>query len=184
MKAEAIIKEAEQKAQQTLEQARSNAKREADEILAKARLEADALRRSILSSRIRANRLRLLEEKNRIVQSILQSVEERLAKMAAEERFEDTLKRFVSEAVDAVGVEQPTVRLGFRELSKKQLDQLVKSVPKGPKIVFEEQPIDGLGGVIVSDADGKIVYNNSFRARLDRLDTQLLAVIASTIFGE
>lgn len=184
MKADAIIREAEEKAHATLAQAKSKAQVEADETLSRARVEADALKRSILSSRIRANRLRLLEEKNRIVQSVLQSVEEKLASMASDEKFEGTLKRFVTEAVDAVGVEQPTVRLGFRELSKKQLDQVCKSLSKGPRIVIEDQPIDGLGGVVASDSDGRIVYNNSFRARLDRFDNQLLTVISSTIFGE
>jgi len=50
--------------------------------------------------------------------------------------------------------------------------------------VIEEQPIEELGGVLASDSEGKIVYNNSFKARLDRLDTRLLVLISSTIFSE
>src|SRR3972149_6745729 len=87
VRAEDIIREAEEKARQTLEQAKTRALKEADE----------TLRRRILSSRIRANRLRILEEKNRIVQQVMQSVENALADITADERFPDTLKRFLTE---------------------------------------------------------------------------------------
>lgn len=184
VKAEDIIREAEDKARRTLEQARTQAQKEADEIISRAKLEAVALRRSILSSRIRSNRLRILDEKNRIVQQVMQSVEDTLADIATDERFPDTLKRFVSEAVEAVGSDEPIVRIGFREISKNQTDAIGKSVSKGTKLVIDEQALDGLGGVVASDPEGKIVYNNSFKARLDRLDSRLLTLISSTIFSE
>ena len=184
VKAEDIIREAEEKARQTLEQAKTQAQKEADEILSRAKLDAEALRRRILSSRIRANRLRILDEKNRIVQQVMQSVENALADITADERFPDTLKRFVTEAVEAVGADEPIVRIGFRGISKNQMDAVGKSVSKGTKLVIDEQALDGLGGVVASDPEGKIVYNNSFKARLDRLDSQLLTLISSTIFRE
>ncbi len=184
VKAEDVIREAEEKARQMLQEARIRAEKEAEEILSKAQLEAQALKRSILSSKVRANRLRLLEEKNRIVQSVLQSVEVQLANVATDDKFQDTLKRFVSEAVDAVGVAEPVIKVGFRNVSKRQVDAIGEFVPKGAKLLVEEQPVDELGGVVASDSGGKLVYNNSFRARLDRLDNQLLGLISSTIFGE
>src|SRR3972149_12136651 len=184
VQAEDIIREAEEKARQTLEQAKTRALKEADETLSRARLEAEALRRRILSSRIRANRLRILDEKNRIVQQVMQSVENALADVATDERFPATLKRFVAEAVEAVGADEPIVRIGFRGISKNQMDAVGKSVSKGTKLVIDEQALDGLGGVVVSDPEGKILYNNSFKARIARLNSQLLTLISSTIFRE
>ncbi len=184
IKAEDIIRDAEEKARQMLQEAKIGAEKDADELLSKAQLEAQALKRSILSSKIRANRLRLLEGKNRIIQSVLRSVEDRLANITADEKFQDTMKRFVSEAIDAVGVEEPVVKVGFRNVSKRQVDAIGEFVPKGTKLIVQEQPVDGLGGVVASDPAGRFVYNNSFKARLDRLDNQLLGLISSTIFGE
>lgn len=184
LKAEDIIKEAEEKARHLIDQARNQAQKEADEVMSRAKLDAEALRRSILSSRIRTNRLRVLEEKNRIVRQVMQSVEDALVDIAADDRFQDTLKRFVSEAVEAVGAGEPVVRIGFREISKNQIDTIGKSVSKRTKLVVDEHALDGLGGVVASDPEGKIVYNNSFTARLDRLDSQLLTLISSTIFRE
>ncbi|TMI37467.1 hypothetical protein E6H25_00075 [Candidatus Bathyarchaeota archaeon] len=184
LKADETIREAEAKADQTIAEARQRAQREADELLAKAKLEAEAVRRNILSSKVRANRLRILDEKNRIVQEVLGAVEEKLSNIAKSSRFGETAQRFVAEAVKAVDSDQPVVRLGFKGSSKQNLDNVSKVLPKGSKLVFEEDPVDGLGGVVASDAEGRVTFNNSFRSRLERLDSQLLRLIASTIFGE
>ena len=184
LKADETIREAQAKADQTIAEARQRAQREADELLAKAKLEAEAVRRNILSSKVRANRLRILDEKNRIVQEVLGAVEEKLSNIAKSSRFGETAQRFVAEAVKAVDCDQPVVRLGFKGSSKQNLDNVSKVLPKGSKLVFEEDPVDGLGGVVASDAEGRVTFNNSFRSRLERLDSQLLRLIASTIFGE
>ena len=184
LKADEIIREAEAKAEKVLSEVRQRAEKEADEIMANARLEAEAIRRSILSSKIRANRLKVLDEKNRIVQDVFRRVEDRLSSITSSSRFDEAAQRFVAEAVKAVESDQPVIRLGFKDASKKSLDGVSKMVPKGSKVVFEDEPIDGLGGVVASDADGKVIFNNSFKSRLERLDSQLLTLISATIFGE
>ena len=184
LKAAEIIRDAEDKANRILDEARAQAQRDADEILSKASLEAESIRRSILSSRIRANRLRVLDEKNKIVQNVLKSVEEKLSDIASTNQFQTTLKRFVTEAVDAIGIDDAVVRVGFHNADRKSLESLGRTLPQGTRFVVDEKPIDDLGGVVASDAGGKMIFNNSFRARLERLDNQLLTTISSAIFGE
>ncbi len=184
LKAAGIVEQAEEKSKQILDESRAQAQRDASEILSRASLEAESIRRSILSSRIRANRLRILEEKNKIVQSVLKSVEQRLSDIAGTDQFESTLKRLVLEAVQAVGTDNALVRVGFRNAEKKGLQSLGQSLPKGTKLLADETAIDELGGVIASDPEGKMSFNNSFKARIERLDNQLLTTISSTIFGE
>jgi V/A-type H+/Na+-transporting ATPase subunit E len=184
LKADETIREARAKADQIIADARQKAQKEAEGIIAKTKLDAEAIRRSILSSKVRANRLRILEEKNRIVQEVVGTVEERLSNIANSSGFDETAQRFVAEAVKAVDSDQPVVRLGFKDASKKNLDSVSKVLPKGSKLVFEEEPVDGLGGVVASDADGRVTFNNSFKSRLERLDSRLLTLISSTIFGE
>jgi vacuolar-type H+-ATPase subunit E/Vma4 len=184
LKATGIIEQAEDKSKQILDEAQAQAQRDAEDILSRASLDAEGIRRSILSSRIRANRLRILDEKNKIVQSVLKSVELSLSDIAGSDQFESTLKRFVAEAVEAVGTDDAVVRIGFRNAEKKSLQSLGHSLPKGTKFLADETAIDDLGGVVASDPEGKTIFNNSFRARLERLDNQLLTIISSTIFGE
>jgi len=183
-KAEETIKDAQAKSQQILEEAKQRAQREFEDTIAKANVEAESIRRSILSSKVRVNRLRILEEKNRIVEDIIHSVEDRLSSISKSEQFEETAQRFVTEAVKAVDTDQPVVRIGFRDMSKRNLDAVSKVLPKGGKLVIDEKPIDDLGGVVATDPEGKVVFNNTFKSRLERLDNQLLTLISSTVFGE
>ena len=184
LKAAGIVGEAEDKSKQILDEAQAQSQRDASDILSRATLEAEGIRRSILSSRIRANRLRILEEKNRIVQNVLKSVERSLSEIAGSNQFESALKRFVAEAVEGVGTDNAVVKIGFRNADRKSLQSLGQSLPKGTKLIADETAIDDLGGVVASDPGGKMIFNNSFRARLERLDNQLLTIISSTIFGE
>ncbi len=182
-KAEEAIKDAQAKAQQILEEARLRAQKESEEIIAKANVEAEAIRRSVLSSKVRVNRLRILDEKNRIVQDIIHGVEDRLSSISKSEQFEETAQRFVTEAVKAVDSDHPVVRIGFRDVSKRNLDGISRVFPKGGKLVIDEKPIDDLGGVVATDPEGRVVFNNTFKSRLERLDNQLLTLISSTVFG-
>jgi vacuolar-type H+-ATPase subunit E/Vma4 len=184
LKADETLKEAQAKAQQILEEARQRARRESEEIIAKANVEAESIRRSILSSKVRANRLRILDEKNRIVQDIIRGVEDQLSSIAKSNKFEDTAQRFVTEAVKAVDSDQPIVRVGFKDATKRNLDGISRGIPKGGKLVVDEKPIDDLGGVIATDPEGKVIFNNTFKSRLERLDNQLLTLISSTVFGK
>src|SRR3989454_8792096 len=184
LKAAGVVEQAEDKSKQVLDEAQAQARRDANDILAKASLEAESIRRSILSSRIRANRLRILDEKNKIVQSVLKSVEQGLSDIARTDQFDSTLKRLVLEAVEAVGTDNAVVKVGFRNAEKKGLQSLGQVLPKGTKLLADETPIDELGGVIASDPQGKMSFNNSFKARIERLDNQLLTTISSNIFGE
>jgi V/A-type H+-transporting ATPase subunit E len=184
LKVDGIIKEAQNKANEIVQNGKQEAERETQEILAKAKLDAEAVRRGILSSKVRANRLKILDEKNRIVEDIIKSVEDKLSDLSRSNQFQDTVKRLVSQAVDALGSDQSIVRIGFKQISKNNLSDLGDSLPRGSKLVVEDHPIDSLGGVVASDPEGKVVFNNSFRARLERMDNELFTVISSTLFGD
>ncbi len=184
LKAEETIKEAQAKAQQILGEGGRRAQKESEEIITKANVEAESIRRNILSSKVRVNRLRILDEKNRIVQDIIHGVEDQLSSLAKSNQFEDTAQRFVTEAVKAIDSDQPIVRVGFKDATKKNLDGISRVLPKGGKLVVDDKPIDDLGGVVATDPEGKVVFNNTFKSRLERLDNQLLTAISSTVFRE
>jgi vacuolar-type H+-ATPase subunit E/Vma4 len=183
-KAEERIKEAQAKGQQILEEARQRARKESEEIIARSNVEGESIRRSILSSKVRVNRLRILDEKNSIVQDIIHGVEDQLSSIAKSNQFEDTAQRFVTEAVKAVDSDQPIVRVGFKDATKRNLDGMSRVIPKGGRLVVDEKPIDDLGGVVATDPEGKVIFNNTFKSRLERLDNRLLTLISSTVFGE
>src|SRR3989454_8831386 len=138
LKAAGIVEQAEEKSKQILEEAKAQAQRDANDILSRAGLEAESIRRSILSSRIRTNRLRILDDKNKIVQSALKSVEQRLSDIASTDQFEPTLKRLVLEAVEAVGKNNALMEIGFWEAQKKKIPSLRQLLPKRKKNPSEQ----------------------------------------------
>ncbi|HZD13501.1 MAG TPA: V-type ATP synthase subunit E family protein [Candidatus Binatus sp.] len=185
VRAEDILREANEKAEQIRREAREKAEREAREILARAEVEAEAARRSIISSRIRANRMRLLEERNSIVQRVLGTVEDQLSSIGSTGNFQDIVKRLATEAIDAVGSEKPIIKIGFPKASNSKFNLTADVLPKSATIIQDNKlGEEELGGVVATDPEGKIAYRNTFRARLDRRDRELLALISSTIFGE
>src|SRR5207245_8284582 len=97
-KADETIREAQAKSQQILEEARQRAQREFEDIIAKANVEAESIRRSILSSKVRVNRLRILDEKNRIVEDIIHIVEDRLSSISKSEQLQETSQRLARAA--------------------------------------------------------------------------------------
>src|SRR2546425_13375498 len=101
LKAEETIRDAQAKSHQILEEAIRRAQKESEGIITKANVDAESIRRGILSSKVRMNRLRILDEKNRIVQDIIHTVEDRLSSIGTSEQFEDTAQRFVTAAVKA-----------------------------------------------------------------------------------
>src|SRR5437867_12249667 len=104
LKAAGIVEQAEEKSKQILDESKAQAQRDANDILSRAGLEAESIRRSILSSRIRTHRLRILDDKNKIVQSVLKSVEQRLSDIASTEQLEPTLIRVVLGAAEVGGI--------------------------------------------------------------------------------
>src|SRR3989454_8576868 len=155
LKAAGIVEQAEEKSKQILEEAKAQAQRDANDILSRASLEAESIRRSILSSRIRTNRLRILDDKNKIVQSVLKSVEQRLSDIASTDQFEPTLKRLVLEAVEAVWKDNAFVKSGFWDAQKKKFQTLGQSLAQRKKIPSYATTIDDLGGGVASDPQGK-----------------------------
>src|SRR3989442_2910390 len=130
LKAEETFKEAQAKAQQILEEARRRAQKESGEIIAKAKVEAESVRRSILSSKVRFNRLRILDEKNRIVQDIIHTVEDQLSSIARTDQFENTAQRFVAEAVKAPESDHAIGQIPVSEATNKEFDGKSRVIPK------------------------------------------------------
>jgi vacuolar-type H+-ATPase subunit E/Vma4 len=67
-------------------------------------------------------------------------------------------------------------------LTEDRLKGISKDV--GVKLVKSDKPINIVGGVIVNSSDGKIVVNNTFENRLNRLKSNLRAKVANTLFRE
>jgi len=112
------------------------------------------------------------------VNRVLEQAARRVAEMSAGKGLEDDLKTLLLEAVEAVGVKDVVAessQLGLTVLAK-----IAKEVEaeRMVKISADSKLIETVGGVRVRSVDGRIIYDNTVEARLERLRPLLRREIA------
>jgi len=194
---EEILADARRQAERTVRRA----EREAGEALQKARKEADADR----ASRLDAARRQAERRRNLILASIpveearmsAQQTEETLDAIRDEARerllergndYRACLVRLAAEAVSQMVGERFVLALGAEDL-KAVGNGLADNVRKvlgreELQIAVAPEPADIEAGVLVRDADGRQVVDNSLAARLERLWPALRLVIGARLVPE
>jgi vacuolar-type H+-ATPase subunit E/Vma4 len=186
-KARTIIKEAESEAEKALDQAKTRSAREAEEILNSARTEAEAEKRRQLSE-IR-QRLKLQEqlEKSKIVTEVLDQSKKQVMDLVNDgKRYLPYLAALMASSIREIGLDAVTVHLNSRDLNRLNATQLEreinKLIEKSVKIELSGEPIQALGGTIVSSIDGKTRIINTLDQRFEALEPRLLIEAAKILF--
>jgi V/A-type H+-transporting ATPase subunit E len=176
-----ILNEAKEEAERIKEEARKRAEAQAEWILRKAKTQADLEKQRLIANarlEVRKKRLAVQEE---LINEVLSALRERLSSMPDEEYFE-TLVVLAEEAVNELGLREVSVSSNERTLKllSERLDEFKERV--GVEVTLGE-PIDTIGGIIVSDPEGKVRVDNTFEARIERMENELRAEIAKALFG-
>jgi vacuolar-type H+-ATPase subunit E/Vma4 len=178
---EAIIHRAQQEAEALLAEAATEAAKAKQERLEAARAEAVRRRELILATvPIEAGRLRSAR-----VEALLESVHEEVRRrLMAHEGFDyrETIIALAAEAMKHMPGSAFVVKLSMadcaalgNELSE-EIAQRVGRSPLSVTIAKESAAKDGV--CIIQDAEGRLVWDNSLSARLDRLWPELRRQIA------
>ena len=122
-------------------------------------------------------RRRIMEKREEAIEDVFAAALERLCDDSSGADRAELLKRLVQEAVDALKLERVEVRLNAsdRELALKEnlFDGL-----EGVSVSVAQEPLDSAGGVVVLDESGRIFFDNTFEARLERQREELRAKVA------
>ncbi|MBP1911821.1 V-type ATP synthase subunit E [Thermococcus stetteri] len=182
-----ILREAQEEAEKIKEEARRRAEDKAQWILRKAKTQAEMEKqRAIASARleVRKKRLALQEE---MIRAVLSALKERLASLPTEDYFQ-TLVTLTAAALRELGIGSAVVRS-----NEETLKLIVERLPEFKKRIGEElgrgveitvgEPISTIGGVLVESPDGSVRVDNTFEARIERLEADLRARIAKALFG-
>lgn len=184
-----IIAEAEAEARRILEEAREKAhieaSREAGKIIKEAEEKASTIR-LIAEARARlVYRLRILEEKNKLVENVLEEAKKRLNEFLLSVEYTRILEKFIIEAAIAIG--GGNLKIILPKLYDIDLDGIAKIVERetGVKTMFEVIVEEGSfsGGVIVISSDGKLVFDNTFEGRMKRMRKDLIKHIPTILFS-
>jgi len=188
-KAHLIIDEAESETQQALDQARIHSRREAEDILNNARTEAEAARRRQISE-IR-QRLKLQEEleKSKIVTEVLDQSKKRVMDFFKDDkRYLPYLTALMTKGIREIGLDAVVVHLNSHDLKRVNAVELeggvTKLLGKSVKIELSSEPIQVLGGIVVSSKDGKTRIINTLDQMFEALEPRLLIEAGKILFGQ
>ncbi|WP_324734891.1 V-type ATP synthase subunit E [Thermococcus sp. SY098] len=182
-----ILSEAEKQAEDIKAEAEKRARAKAEWILRKAQTQAEIEKQRIIANaklEIRKKRLALQEE---FINEVLKSLKERLANLPKDE-YLGVVKDLMLQAVKELGEDR--IRVSSNEATLQLIAEKLEEIKAflnektGREIRIElGDKISTIGGVLVENADRTIRVDNTFEARIDRLESELRSRIAKVLFG-
>ena len=145
---------------------------------------AKALAERTFRQRVQASELKMQSHLDRVrwnlVQDVEQRLEERMRRFTHDEpSYGNWLQALIVEA--ATQIERDLVLVSANARDHQRLfarwDDIVSQLRPGQKGNLSEMPIETLGGVLVTSADGRIRVDNTFEGRLTRLRPRVQQVI-------
>ncbi|RLF80040.1 V-type ATP synthase subunit E [Thermococci archaeon] len=182
-----ILEEAEQKAEEIKQEAEKKARIKADWIIRKAQTQAELEKQRIIANaklEVRRRKLALQEE---LINEVIGTIKDRLLSIP-EAEYMEVLKDLITSGIQELGEEKVVLSSNGETLSllKAHLKEMEKSVNEklGKDVVISlGEPIETIGGVIVQNLEKTIRIDNTFEARMERLQSDLRAKIAKILFG-
>lgn len=184
-----IIDSAENAARAAREKARIEGERGRDESLVKARERCAKLRaQELATARIEAKRL-LLAAREDVAERVLGQIEERLeAVRRSPETYARSLRNLAVEAVAAIGRPEVVLRISQTDAVlvggafASQVASDGRAAAAGvTRVTLQLDARDWGGGCIAQSPDGRVVYDNTYRTRMQRKRRELRAMIVRDV---
>lgn len=180
-KAEAMIREAEEEKEKTLDQARERAEEERQRILEEAKPRARTRYEEKLGSIRSELKRNLLIKREELIDKAWTRAEDELRKYVESDDYVEDLKSMVLSA--AAQMDADTYRVSARPEDLERLEELKQEIEDelgDPEMVLGEE-LDCIGGVKVSDPEGRIVLDRTYDSRMSRMKTELRPKLANIL---
>jgi len=181
-----IIEEAERYRHHKLEEARRRASEAADAITKKAELQAKSeLSRYEASAKLKS-KYELLRSKDTLILEVLEATKQKLNSLVSKAEYKRVLAKL---AIDGgVALHGDTLELVLPKNHASNLDlvevekAISKETGKKTKLSVSKENIQSKGGLIIRTPDLTRLVDNTFEARLERLENRARDEIASILF--
>ena len=188
-KARNIIGEAEAETQRASDEAKTSISREVEDIIRSARADAEAVKRRETSEARHKSKLREQKEKDIVMAEVLDHAKKRALDVTKDEsKYLPYLTTLVESAIRQLGDETLLVHLNNVDLTRINRTNVERDIAKGLqkpiKIEWSKEPIEAVGGVIVSSPDGKTRIVNTLDERFDAMEPKLLIEAGKSLFGQ
>ena len=182
--ADQIVEEAKAKAEGIRQRAQDRAKVERDKILEQASVEAERVRSQVIATNQLKARTMLLEQREKLLEEIFDTAEERLASVLRGSDYEKTAQRLLRESVLQLGSDSAVIRADketMKTLTKSVLEKVSKETQMQIRL---GDPLEKGLGVIAETEDGHRQYDNTLGTRLKRMQDTLRTSVHRILMGE
>ena len=183
--AETLILNAQAEAKETLRTGKEEADKAYTTIMKGAQVKAEAEKRRIQSYTEVEVRNRLLQIKEKLVDTTFEKASVKLGEFAKTEEYHDYLEKFIVEAAKKVGSKSLIVHVNAADktwLERKTLADLSKKLHADLELANENE--ECMGGCKIRTADGKVIYDNTLENRLRQLKPELRLKAAKILFEQ
>lgn len=188
-KSQSIITEAETETKRALDEAKAHISSEANEIIRNAQAEAEGVKRREISETRHRLKLQEQQEKSKILSEVLEATKKRVIETVNDEgKYIPHLSAYIESGIRELGLPSVTVHLNatdLKRIDKGKLEQeIAKRLGKPPRFEWSNEPIDALGGAIVSSSDGRTRIVNTLNERFEALESKLLVEAGKLLFAD
>jgi len=187
-KADRIRKRAEREAKKTLAAAATEAEGAREKVLDVARGRADRAAQSILATVEQEAARDLSAAREAELDKMFEAARQRLTALRqAQGDYPAVVAALAIQAIQAMAADGVTLELAEADRAMATdawLADVRRRVGRDVAITVSEQPAAIGGGIVVRSADGHLLYDNSFAARLRRLWPDLRRELAAKVFEE
>ena len=182
-----ILSEAELHKKEKLSNAQNKAKEITASITNKAKIESNAeVSRYEASAKLKS-KYQLLEAKEALIADVLSSARKHLDDLVKKKAYGETLERFIVDA--AASLEEDELEIVTPKGHASNIDlkaievEVAKSTGRKTKFSISKEEVRSTGGVIVRNKDSTRWVDNTFEARLERMDSEIRDTISTILFA-
>ncbi len=162
-----------------VEAVRKETKEAVSKILETSTKQAESVRRQIIGTAE-------LEARNAQLKLVEKAVNEafdlamKQVSTASGAQYERAIATLIQEGLEVIG-QRAKVRCTSKD--KREVSSAIKKLSAKAKVSFDDEPVETIGGVILTTPDGSVRFDNTFEARLERMKPILRKEVASTLTG-
>jgi V/A-type H+/Na+-transporting ATPase subunit E len=160
-----------------VESVRKETAEEVSKVLETGTKQAESVKRQIIGAAeldVRNAQLRALEK------GVNEAFELATKEISDSETYPDAIGRLIEEGLEII---DRNAKVQCSSKDKKVVAAAIRKLGGNTKVSLDDEPIDTVGGVVLTTTDGTVRFDNTIEARLERMKPTLRKEVAAVLTG-
>jgi V/A-type H+/Na+-transporting ATPase subunit E len=171
-----------QEAASNLESSKGSLRSEYEKIIQGSKKQAENLKRQILGSKRLESRNQELLLIEMAVNDYFEKARERFHELPRDKEYKSMINEMIDDCISAIGTEE--IIIESNEKDSKMISEIISKKSKKVKVSLSEKPINVIGGLRATSADGSLTYDSTLELRMERLKPLIRKEIVQTLRGD